>query len=183
MNDARSLAAQRMFDLGDRWAHVQAVAHAAEALVSRKGVAEVVACAAWLHDIGYAASVATSDFHPLDGARLLVDLGAPAEVVSLVAYHSGAEYEAEERGLGDELRRFSRPTQANLDALILVDMTTSPAGQPVSVEDRLSEILTRYPANHPVHRAVTRSRAYLSECATRAAKRLASTDEGARPAF
>lgn len=66
-----------------------------------------VVCAAWLHDVGYAESVSVTGFHPLDGGRLLQSLGAPMEIVCLVAYHSGAEFEAEQRGLADDLVRAS----------------------------------------------------------------------------
>ena len=52
----------------------------------------------WLHDVGYSPDVRVTGFHALDGAVYLRDLGLPPEVVSLVAYHTGAEFEAEERG-------------------------------------------------------------------------------------
>lgn len=58
--------------------------------------------AAWLHDIGYTPELATTQFHPLDGARYLRD----DRVVNLVAHHSGARYEAAERGLEAELSAF-----------------------------------------------------------------------------
>jgi hypothetical protein len=89
--------------------------------------------------------------------------------VSLVAYHTGAEFEAFERGLDSELRVFDRPDQAALDALTLADLTTDPAGGVVGVDERLAEILQRYPADHPVHRAIEKSSPYLRECAQRAA--------------
>ncbi len=89
-------------------------------------------------------------------------------VVSLVAFHTGAEYEAEERGLARELASVPRPEQALLDPLILCDLTVSPTGEPVGVTARLDEIVTRYPAGDPVHRAVLRSRVYLEACCERA---------------
>lgn len=46
--------------------------------------------AAWLQDIGYAREVATTGFHPLDGAVYLHGAEWPARVVSLVAHHSCA---------------------------------------------------------------------------------------------
>ena len=70
-------------------------------------------------------------------------MGASPIVISLVAFHTGAEFEAEERGLARELATVPRPDQGLLDALILCDLTVSPTGEPVAVEftpgrDRLS---------------------------------------------
>jgi hypothetical protein len=59
--------------------------------------------AAWLHDIGYAPELVKTGFHPLDGARYLRRAGVNGLVVSLVAYHSCAQIEAEVRRLGAEL--------------------------------------------------------------------------------
>jgi hypothetical protein len=63
---------------------------------------------------------------------------------SLVAYHSGACFEAAERGLSRELAELAEPTQELQDVLTLVDMTTSPTGEWVSLDERLREILGRY---------------------------------------
>ena len=63
----------------------------------------ILVAAAWLHDIGYAPELVETGFHPLDGARYLRRAGVDGQVVSLVAYHSCAQIEAEVRGLGDEL--------------------------------------------------------------------------------
>ena len=130
--------------------------------------------AAWLHDVGYAPAAQDSGLHALDGARYLVGLGASPMVVSLVAFHTGAEFEAEERGLADELATVPRPDQSLLDALILCDLTVSPAGDPVAVGTRLDEIVSRYPPGDPVHRAVLKSRPYLEACCGRAQKVLSA---------
>lgn len=94
--------------LGRRWDHVQAVAACAEQLRSavepRDG--DMLVMAAWLHDIGYAPAIGHTRFHPLDGARHLRATGWPARVVDLVAHHSGARYEAEQRGMTVELSVF-----------------------------------------------------------------------------
>jgi hypothetical protein len=172
---ARHLASEKLSAQRDRWAHVRGVGALAEQLVIELGTGHHLAVAAWLHDIGYAESVAHTGFHALDGARLLASLGAQAEVVSLVAYHSGSECEAEERGLANELAAIDRPSQSDLDALTFADLTTSPKGSPVSADERITEILDRYPPETPVHRAVVRSRAYLIECVTGTQERLAVT--------
>jgi len=74
--------------------------------------------------------------------------------VSLVAYHTGAVFEARERGLSDALAEVPEPSTLLLDLLTCADMTTGPDGSPVRAEDRVSEILSRYPPDHPVHRAI-----------------------------
>jgi len=84
-------------------------------------------------------------FYPLDGARYLRWIGIDAQVVSLVAYHSCAEIEAEVRGLGGALASEFRPGDALLsDALLYCDMTTGPGGDYVRPADRLVEIRGRY---------------------------------------
>lgn len=45
--------------------------------------------AAWLHDVGYAPSLAVTGFHPLHGARYVRALGHE-RIAGLVAHHSGA---------------------------------------------------------------------------------------------
>src|SRR5262245_35109668 len=106
---ARQLADDCLSDLMPRrWRHVQAVASKA-ARVGRRLFAvndgEVLVAAAWLHDVGYAPTLAATGFHPLDGARWLRSNGVDLRVASLVAYHSCAHIEADERGLAEELAR------------------------------------------------------------------------------
>jgi hypothetical protein len=61
--------------------------------------------AAWLHDVGHAPRVQHTGMHALDGARHLAGK-FPRRIVSLVARHSGARYEAALRGLTSELAAF-----------------------------------------------------------------------------
>jgi putative nucleotidyltransferase with HDIG domain len=157
---ARMIAEQRLGSVAPRWAHVQGVAGAAELMATSLATieAEAVVAAAWLHDVGYAPSVRRSaSFHPVDGALFVRAQGFPAVVVSLVAYHTGAVFEAGERGLLDALAEFSEPPELLLDVLTCADMTTGPDGSRVRVEDRVSEILSRYPEDDPVHRAIERA--------------------------
>jgi len=173
---ARAVAQSCLQD-GDRWLHVKAVGRSAEELRARGvDVARAVVMAAWLHDVGYSDSVVDTGFHPVDGAKWLADQGAPPGVVALVAHHSGAGFEAEERGLADALALFPEPDPDQLDVLTLIDMSTSPTGEQVTVNERLAEILVRYPEGHPVHQAVSRSRSYLADSANRAARRLGLAD-------
>lgn len=148
----------------DRWKHVYAVGRKAEEL----NVPGAVRCAAWLHDVGYADELVDTGFHPLDGARW-VRSRYPNDVVALVAYHTGADTEAAERGLAEALREVAGQPRNRLplDMLTYLDLTTGPKGQEISVPDRLDEILNRYPADDPVHRAVARSRGELAASALR----------------
>jgi hypothetical protein len=147
-----------------RWAHVQGVARQARSLAPiLDGAAELLESAAWLHDIGYSPDVAVTGFHPLDGARYLRDEHrAGAVLCGLVAYHSCAAHEAEERGLvADLAAEFTPASRLLSDALTYCDMTTTPDGQPVEVESRLSEIQARYGAEHLVTRFIQRSSTHL----------------------
>jgi hypothetical protein len=155
-----------------RLAHVALVAKT----LTTAGCDDSVVAAGWLHDIGYAASLRHSGLHALDGARRLAVIGWPDRVVGLVAYHTGAEYEADERGLASDLAVIARPRQEDLDFLTWADLTSSPTGAATSIDARISEILRRYQPGDPVHDAVRRSAAYLRKCAMRAIRRL--TDEG-----
>ncbi|MFD9982948.1 HD domain-containing protein [Streptomyces massasporeus] len=128
---AAALAESLLPQLGNRWLHTQAVAaraREASAAVSEAD-RDLLVAAAWLHDIGYAPELRETGFHPLDGARHLEALGALARPVRLVAHHSGAVYEAEQRGLSAELAAYEREDSPVLDALIFADMTTGLAGQ------------------------------------------------------
>jgi hypothetical protein len=160
--------------LGDRWDHVQAVAgqarRAAEVLSAEDG--DVLVAAAFLHDIGYASSLNRLGFHPVDGARFLRGHGYD-RLACLVAHHSGAQFEAEERGLVHELAAFPAEDGPVMDALTFADMTTGPAGQPMTMDQRIEEILRRYPPDDPVHRAIVRARPVLQAAVERTCRRLA----------
>ncbi|MBA8805459.1 putative hydrolase (HD superfamily) [Nocardioides ginsengisegetis] len=170
--DCESVAREFVEPLGDRWKHVQGVAETAATWSGVGAEAGFIVGSAWLHDIGYAPELHQTGMHAIDGALFLDLAGAPREIVSLVAFHTGAEFEAEERGLIDKLIQFDRPRQEWIDALILADLVTGSDGARVTVGQRLDSIFERYEAQHPVHRAVTRSREYLETCAARAAKRV-----------
>jgi putative nucleotidyltransferase with HDIG domain len=176
VEEARSLARRLLEDeLPRRWAHTQGVAARAGELSAILGNdAELVEVAAWLHDIGYSPVVRSTGFHPLDGARFLRDVVLVDETVCcLVAHHSGALVEADERGITELSAEFDLPDQGLLDALTYSDMTADVDGCQVGVDERLSEILTRYPSEHVVHRAVTRSGPDLRRAALNVQRRLA----------
>jgi hypothetical protein len=175
---AEQQAAALLADLGDRWRHVQAVAAQARqvsAAVAPEDRPYLVA-AAWLHDVGYAPPLNRLGFHPVDGARYVRQQGQE-RLASLVAYHSGARFEAEERGLVEELAEFTPEDGPVLDALTYADMTTGPAGQRVVLDERIAEILDRYPPDDPVHRANRRSRLALQGAVDRTLARLGAVPD------
>lgn len=113
-----------------------------------------------LHDIGYAPRLAATGFHPLDGARFLRDeFHADDRLVRLVANHTFALLEAEERGLREQLEtEFPVPReQALLDALTYCDITTTPDGEPTTAEDRIEEVVVRYGPDTLVGRFIRRA--------------------------
>jgi predicted hydrolase (HD superfamily) len=158
-----------------RWAHVQGVAAQARSLALILGDdADLLEAAAWLHDIGYSPELAHTGFHPIDGARYLRDdQHANSVLCNLVANHSCAIIEAEERGLADALsREFPAPALVLNDALAYCDMTTTPTGDVVSVHDRLSEIIERYGPHDVVTRFIRRAEPELVSSAVRTDSRL-----------
>ena len=158
---AQGLARTLLADsLPRRWAHVQGVAARARSLAPAVGAdAGLLEAAAWLHDIGYLPELAQTGLHGLDGARYLRDVQhAEPMLCRLVAHHSCAVIEAEERGLAGILRReFDAPPQSLADALTFCDMTTSPDGEQVHVHRRLAEIHDRYGSGHLVSRSIRRA--------------------------
>ena len=152
-----------------RWAHSQGVAMQARSLALILGDdADLLEAAAWLHDIGYSPDLAGTGFHPLDGARWLRDVQhANPMLCRLVANHTGALIEAEERGVAAVLSAEFPPADRFLsDALTYCDMTTSPDGRPVSVDERLADIRARYGTGHIVSRSINRSSGQLRDAVT-----------------
>ncbi len=166
--------------LPQRWSHVEAVATKAARLAEMllaDADAEALKAAAWLHDLGYAPDIRDTGFHPLDGAVWLRKAGFQDRVCALVAYHTCAEIEAEERGFADRLATFPRESSIVADVLLYADMTTGPDGQDLSIGARLDEIVSRYGENHGVARFVQRARPAIFEAARRVEARLAMSSQ------
>ena len=170
----QDLASELLVNVGSRLAHVVAVAQ--RAYQGMSGLTEDegawLLAAAWTHDVGYSPLVVETGFHPLDGARFLTRVGHPAQIVELVAYHSCASYEAEERGLTKELQHFREPVGRVFDTLVWADMTTGPSGEIMNLDERIAEILSRYAETDPVHRAMVRARSDLGKAVSRTEARL-----------
>ncbi|MFF0725171.1 HD domain-containing protein [Streptomyces sp. NPDC004134] len=167
-----------------RWAHSLGVAERARSLGPILGRdAELLEAAAVLHDIGYSPAAATTGFHPLDGARFLRDHEqADGRVVRLVAHHSCALLEAEERGLRQELEgEFELEHPELVDALVYCDMTTTPDGTPTTSEERLDEIVRRYGPDTIVGRFIQRAAPEIHAATKRVAARLAQVSAEGQP--
>ena len=148
-----------------RWAHTIGVAEAAARLARALAPdhADTIVAAAWLHDIGYAPALAKTGFHPIDGACHVAQT-APSlcMAVNLIAHHSGGVFEAQQRGLQSALGQYRFPVDVvQLAILNCADLSTSPDAAFIDPTDRLAEVLDRYPPQHPVHRAVAKSRPLL----------------------
>lgn len=173
--DAAALAEDLVEPLGRRWLHVKSVAARAEEISFAVDEEErpTLLAAAWLHDIGYSPAIGHTKFHPLDGGRYLRSEGWPCRVVNLVAHHSGARFEADERGFAVELEDFPLEDSPVMDALVTADLTTGPSGERLTYDERIAEILKRYPPDDPVHRTWVKAAPILKECVVRTEERLA----------
>jgi hypothetical protein len=149
-------AKRHLAPLGRRFSHVQGVAARAQ-LIGPTVVgehSERLLAAAMLHDIGYAPRLATSGFHPLDGARFCRNAGYP-QIASLIAHHTGARNEAQLRGLLPQLLdEFPYEDSLMQRALTYCDLTTAPDGTRTNVNARVVEICERYGGEHVVSRAI-----------------------------
>ncbi|MEV4708660.1 HDIG domain-containing metalloprotein [Actinoplanes sp. NPDC049316] len=149
---ARDLAQTLLVDLPERWRHTIGVARRAEQVQDTVGSGtdgEALLIAAWLHDIGYAAELRDTGFHPLDGARHLAVTGWPPRIAVLVAHHSAARYLADTRGLAEQLEEFPCEQSPVSDALIYADQTVGPNGVTMNLEQRLTDMLHRHGPGSP----------------------------------
>jgi hypothetical protein len=165
---AAALANRLLGEIGTRLAHSARVALEADSVSELLDAPwrSAIVDAAWLHDIGYSDEVASTGFHPLDGARWLKDHGWPIEVCQLVAWHTAASVEGALRGLEETLAaEFDPPPALATAALAWADLTSSTTGERSTVADRLADILRRYPSDSVVHRAIVEATPMLLESA------------------
>lgn len=174
LSKAEHVAAELLSDLEGRWLHTRRVAtRAAELAASVPDCdRDLLVVAAWWHDLGYSRELRVTGLHQLDGARYLTEAGYPERLCSLVAHHSAATFEAEERGMAGALDEWPREEGPVADALWMSDMTTGPRGEDLDYPDRLDEILKRYSPDSVVSRAMTRARPKIEAAIDRARVRL-----------
>lgn len=117
-----------------------------------------VTTAALLHDVGYREDIATTGFHPLDGAAHLAASGYSPLVCHLVATHTAAHLEAHVRGIPEtDFAPYLLPqidTSMERAVLTYADLTALHTGQPCTVAQRLETILDRYD-DGPVREYIT----------------------------
>jgi HD domain len=128
--------------------------------------------AAYLHDIGYAPDLVATGLHAIDGA-LWLRAQRHDRLARLVAHHTGARFEARLRGFGAAIAGFEHEQPPTDDALTYSDLTTSPTGARVSVEQRLAEIERRYGDGQAVSVAMRPAAPSLLEAVRRTEVRLA----------
>lgn len=163
-----------------RWLHVEQVAcRSGELLADMVQASEVAVTAGWLHDVGYASEIASSGFHPLDGARFLRRLGWSDQICGLVAHHSCSYVEADRRGLGVELRaEFADVPGPVRDALWAADATTGPNGETLTLDERVAEVVSRYGEDHLVSECMLLIKPELAAAIARCEARLAHPTDG-----
>lgn len=172
---ARSLADALLAGLPQRWLHTVGVARRAQEGSATVDPAdrELLICAAWLHDVGYSAALRDTGFHSVDGARYLDRLGWPQRLCALVAHHSGAQFLAGAVGVGVQLAAFDDERSDVSDALIFADQTTGVRGQPMTVPERLTEVLQRHGPESAHGLAHVQRAPYLLDAVERVQARLA----------
>jgi len=164
----------RLVPLGNRWAHSCGVAMRAREIASAVDGADrgALLAAAYLHDVGYAPELVAHGFHPLDGALWLRAQGLE-RLAGLVAHHTGARFEAAAHGLTESIAAFHDERSAVSDALAYSDLTIGPAGERVTVLERLAEIERRYGRASLVVHALESASDTLLEMVRRTERRLA----------
>ena len=80
---------------------------------------------------------------------------------------------------GELAAEFERPTAEAAAVLAWADLTSTPRGDSSSVDDRLADILHRYPPASIVHRAIVEASPMLRQAASEVESRLAELTEAA----
>lgn len=174
--DARACAIRLLAASEDRLDHVKAAVRRAEEIAPVVGPLDrdLLMCAAWLHDVGYAPDLRRTGFHPLDGALFLEEAGWPERLCALVAHHSEARITAAALGLTGRLASFAREEGPVTDALVHADMASGPHGERMSLRERLDDMERRH-LDDPLalRRARTARRPALLQAVQRTEHRLA----------
>jgi hypothetical protein len=174
VEQAQAIAYELLGD-SERYRHSQGVAERARELSITVPEAEIdlLISAAWLHDIGYAAPLRRTGFHPLDGAFGLAARGADTTLTRLVAHHSAARLVARAQGLQKEMAVYAPLPGPTADALTAADQTIGPEGAAMTVEERMRDMLDRHGPDSPHARAHAVRGPQLFATAARVAARLA----------
>lgn len=151
--------------VGTRWTHTAAVARHAELLVRKLCLSDgqLLVAAAWLHDIGYASELATTGFHPLDGARYVEGHGQH-RLACLVANHTGALEEARLRGLEKQLVAFPDERSLLSAGLVYCDLMCGPKGEVMTPQERRADVERRHGCNSVVSAGLSEAWPDLITC-------------------
>jgi hypothetical protein len=98
--------------------------------------------------------------------------------VDSFAHHSGSRFVADERGLDDALAHFEFREDLLSDALTTADQTIGPHGRPMTVAERIDDMLARHGEDSPNARAHSKRGPYLVQAARRVARRLETAGVG-----
>ena len=101
----------------------------------------------------------------------------PAEAASLVAHHSGARFVAGVRSLDQQLSTFEFSESAISDALTTADQTIGPNGRPMTLDERMEDMLRRHGLDSPNARAHAQRVPYLRQAVRRTLEICRSLDK------
>ena len=142
------LAEEKLADaVPRRWAHAQGVVRRAEGVAPFLGEdGDLLLAAAAVHDLGFAPEAAAIGvgFPAIDAARYLDKHGAPRRLAHLVAHSAYSALEGSLRGFEAEYAEFEDERTPLRDALWYCCLTTGPDGEPMTLEERISEWSVRY---------------------------------------
>jgi hypothetical protein len=130
-----------------RWLHAQGVVRRAEGVAPHLGDdGDLLLAAAAVHDLGFGAEPAALGvgFPAVDAARYLDKQGAPRRLAHLVAHSAYSALEGSLRGFEAEYAEFEDERTPLRDALWYCCLTTGPDGEPLTLEERISEWSIRY---------------------------------------
>lgn len=147
----RQQASSLLKPLGNRWKHTQGVVKQAQKIekLLKQEERDLLLAAAYVHDIGYAPSLRKTGYHSIDGAYYLRD-HRQERLASLVAHHFEAYTVVQQLDLIADLENFPREYSIIADALDYCDLTSDSAGNIVTFQERLDDILRRHPDAHPI---------------------------------
>jgi hypothetical protein len=140
----------------------------ASAIFDEPALIEAVTAAGVLHDVGYAYHLGRTGQHSIDGASYLAGTGVDDTIVCLVAFHTGADTEAEIRDLVDQLYQFSPLRDRRLhDVITYADLTTDAKGRPTTVEARFEDIRARHGAGSVTAQWLLEAKPFLERSISR----------------
>lgn len=155
-----ALVQKLLVDQPARIDHLLGVMHLARQISAEMELppteSEALYLAALFHDIGRAATLRVTGFHPLDGAIFLAHRGASDSTVQAVLLHRFARNHAADHPAAAFFYAGLAETNHCLitDLLNFCDLRISHEGHLVTFPERISNILSRSGMNHPRRRRI-----------------------------